>query len=139
MFIAIVMFFLGVAWWIDQSNAKAMAPTATEEIDTLDVLIPDGFALVPIAIQNLASLDALVGQFAVVDIYTEGGSTPIATGLRLIRSPRDPSQFSVLVSNEHSSEIVSKSVKPLQVVVQNPNQQKSHVNKKRNSKIVWEN
>ncbi len=107
--------------------------------ESVDTFIPSGFVLVPIEVQNLASLDSIVGQFGVVDLYTENEKNPLATGLKLIRSPRDPSQFAVMVPERFSKEVVKYSSKPFMVVVQNPNQDKSEMRKNAQQKrIVWE-
>lgn len=132
-------FFLLIAWVVD--GARTPQPNAADVSETapIDTYIPSGFVLVPIQIQNLASLDSIVGQFAVVDLYAEGASMPIGQGIKLIRSPRDPSQFAVLVPDNESREIVKQSYKPMQVIVQNPKQTQSYFpQKKTNSRITWE-
>lgn len=136
----LIIFFIGIAWLVDQNRAPAPEVIENASADTVDTFIPDGFVLVPIEIQNLTSLESMVGQYGVVDLYAEGQTRAIAIGLRLIRSPRDPSQFAVLVPQERSREIVKASLKPIQVVVQNPKQKKSEIHRTAiSNKIIWEN
>lgn len=136
----LIVFFLGIAWLADYNSTPKVDREESSNLDSIDTFIPDGFVLVPIEIQNLPSLESMVGQYGVVDLYSNGETTPIARGLRLIRSPRDPSQFAVLVPQERSHEIVKASLKPMQVVVQNPSQKKSEIRRVGvTNKIIWEN
>ncbi len=139
----VVAFFLIVAFVADYKPEKKspLAPTPHEEDSVIDTYIPDGFVLVPIDVQNLASLDAMVGQFGVVDLYTENQDLAVATGLRIIRSPKDPSQFGVLVPQMRSRDIVKKNARPYIVVVQNPKQKHTQFKKEiaPSTQIVWEN
>ncbi len=106
----------------------------------IDTFIPDGDVLLPVEVQNLESLDSLIGQYGVVDLYQPGNPVAIAKGLKIIRSPKDPSEFSVLVPETESSTIISAETKPFLVVVQNPSraEQKIPVAPKP-SRIVIEN
>lgn len=136
----LIVFFLGIAWLIEQGQKPKINVQENTPDEALDTFIPDGFVLVPIEIQNLSALESMVGQYGVVDLYAGGQTPPIARGIRLIRSPRDPSQFAVLVPQEHSHEIAKASLKPMQVVVQNPNQKKIEIRRAEvSSKIIWEN
>lgn len=134
-------FFLLVSILVESSdNSKLPDESANVTEESMDTFIPSGFVLVPIEVQNLASLDSIVGQFGVVDLYTDGEKNPLASGLKLIRSPRDPSQFAVMVPEHNSKEIVKYSGKPFMVIVQNPNQTKSEIRKaNQKQRIIWEN
>ena len=113
--IAIFLLFCAtMAWLVETGVSQKVQDSEPEAIDTF---IPRGFVLVPIEIQNLASLDSIVGQFGVIDLYPEGETTPVGHNLKLIRSPRDPSQFAVMVSEQDSREIVKHGQKPFHVVV----------------------
>lgn len=122
----------------DKSN-KPQASVRTHE--AVDTYIPSGFVLVPITVQNLASLDSLVGQFGVVDLYVEGENAALGRGLKLIRSPNDPAQFAVLVPENQAREIVRAGYKPFQVIVQNPKQTRSEIRQPLTTpkRIIWEN
>lgn len=88
----------------------------------IDTHVPAGFSLVPIEIRNLDALNAIVGPFAMVDLFTmEPGqrSRRIAARVRLIRAPLDPNQFAVLVPSELTTQITA-TLEPLFVSVQNP-------------------
>jgi hypothetical protein len=135
----LILFFLCVSWLVDSRSSKPEAPTQRAELEGLDTFIPDGFVMVPIEIQNLATVDSILGQYGVVDLYSEGESSAIGRAIKLIRSPRDPSQFAVLVPEHESKEIVRYSAKPFQIIVQNRQQNTSQFRKKaRASRIQWE-
>ncbi|OFZ13987.1 MAG: hypothetical protein A2Z20_10160 [Bdellovibrionales bacterium RBG_16_40_8] len=129
-----------MAWLVETTNRTNEKLAESEAPEAIDTFIPRGFVLVPIEVQNLASLDSIVGQFGVVDLYAEDKTLPVGRGLKLVRSPRDPSQFAVMVSESDSRTIVKHGQKPFHVTVQNPNQVKSEVQTKTQStKIIWEN
>ena len=133
---ALVILFLGLAAIFETRNNED-SPRETEDLTSLDTFIPTGFVLVPISVQNLTTLDSMIGPYAMVDLYAEGETTATGRGLRLIRSPRDPSQFAVLVPDAAAKQIVQKSSHPFQVIVKNP-EQKTKSFEARTHSIHWE-
>lgn len=114
----LLSFFILALRTTDKSTGTA-SPVVNEQDQSVDTFIPAGFVLVPIQIQNLEALQAMIGGFARVDLYPNGKSHPLVRGVRLIRSPREPSQMAVLVNEDLSPMIVQASQVPLWVVVQN--------------------
>lgn len=102
-----------------------------------DTYIPAGHVLVPIEIQNREALEAIVGQYGVVDLFAAVNginSSPrkIVSGVKLIRAPLDENQFAVLVP-ENETPLLLAAQAPFFVVIQNPNNSSNrfnHVNKK---------
>lgn len=71
-------------------------PEATrDEILAIDQMIPHGYQLVPIELQNGSAVNAVVDHFGVVDLYL--GEERVAESLKLIRSAMSSEQFSVLI------------------------------------------
>jgi len=98
-----------------------------------DTYIPYGFVLVPIEVQNLEVLDAILGQFGVVDLFIPPqapGKNPqlIARQVRIIRAPLNPQKFAILSPESEASSLVRQS-RPFIVVVQNPNQKEMKFSK----------
>lgn len=117
------------------TTSKVAAPYAG-----IDTFIPDGYVLLPIEVQNLESLDSLIGQYGVVDLYSPGEPTAVAKGLKIVRSPKDPSEFSVLVPEAESATLIRAETKPFLVVVQNPSNALQEVRvQPKPSRIVIEN
>ena len=82
-----------------------------EILPEIDTMIPKGFVLVPITVQNSESLDSVFGTFGIVDLYAVGESNQkkdgrVAQGVKLLRAPKNPSQFGVLVPDADSSELI---------------------------------
>ncbi len=115
-----VGFCLIVAIMVDTHDKTAAAKGFSTPYAGIDTFIPNGYVLLPIDVQNLESLDSLLGQYGVVDLYTPGDPVAVAKGLKIIRSPKDPSEFSVLVPESQSAALVRAEDKPFLVVVQNP-------------------
>lgn len=85
-------------------------PLVLPEIDTL---IPRGYVLVPITVQNSESLDSVFGSHGIVDLYSVNDTTltkgrRVASGVKLLRAPKNPSQFGVLIEDQFSSSLLNE-------------------------------
>ncbi len=106
-------------------------PEATESTDTI---IPKGFVLVPLEIANSQTLAQLISEFGLVDLYsitkdsTKGRK--VATKVKLIRAPMDPTQFAVLLPENLSSDFLTEPG-PFIATIFNPakNEELSSLNK----------
>ncbi len=102
------------------SNSAANPEIALPEPDTL---IPAGFVLIPVQLENHQSLDSIVGSQAIVNIYlvkedrSEKGHL-VGRNLRMVRAPLNPQQFAVLVPEDKVDRFVT-SVGRLHAVLQN--------------------
>jgi hypothetical protein len=136
----LIGFFLILSYLAESHMTSAKNIVTSDQTVNLDIFIPDGFVLVPIEVQNLASLDSIVGQFGVVDLFKDGQASAIVQGVKIIRSPKDQLQFAILAPEEFSQKLVQNSDKPFIVVVQNPKQAKNRIQKpKIPNRIEWEN
>lgn len=105
--------------------------TSQAQPKTMDTFIPEGESLVPIKVANYESLDHVMGEFGVVDLYTtplHPTAKPRRVGfaVKLIRSSLSPNQFSVLVPVEKVARIVSYSGE-YTVSVRNPKSRGSQI------------
>lgn len=104
---------------------KKSAPAQISETETpaADTYIPPGFVLVPLRLENHQSVDSVVTQFAVVNIY-KGAPGPnqksqlLGRNLRLLRAPLNPQQFAVLVPESQVDPFMNEDQK-LHAVLQN--------------------
>ncbi len=82
--------------------------------------LPDGFVIAPIEPLNADSLDSIFGEHGYADIYRPTGNGDkgkrIARGLALVRAPKNPRRFAVLVSDSQS-EILSQLSEPVLVIL----------------------
>lgn len=73
----------------------------SDKNENLSELIPSGYMLYPIEVINAASLHSMMGDFAYVNLYapkkTQKGTKLIGKNLRIIRSPKDPEQFALVL------------------------------------------
>lgn len=106
----------------------------------LDELIPAGHVLLPIDLVNREALAAIMGTTAVVDLLTVSPTTmnpqtKIASRVKIIRSPKSPDFFALLVEESASSQIMNKPG-PYFALIQNKKQVKSNFYKdKKQEKI----
>jgi hypothetical protein len=114
----------------------------------IDLLIPAGQSLVPIEVANYETLDSLLGPYGVVDLFFVDPNQPgtgkkIASMVKILRAPKNPSHFAVLVSASMAPQIL-KFQGPFIVSVQNPKYQmgtkleKDVVKTPRHSRILYE-
>lgn len=138
----IILLLLSLVFAILQHTDKKTSIIDTQNIDTY---IPEGFVLVPVELNNGPSLDGLLANKGVVDLYTGDPShqkaEKAATAVKIIRSPRNPSYFAVLVP-ENKAPLLIKRFQAFHAVIQNPEQKKKTtiqpVNKKNKRTIVIE-
>lgn len=115
------------------SSSKGSEPQHTDRSTTtlsLAEQVPDGFVLVPIEPINFETIDAIVEDHAYVDLYLASNDELssydasssmrkkrlIARGLPLVRAPKNPSRFAVLVK-ESDSNVLTRLGGPVQIVV----------------------
>lgn len=114
----LVILFALLAFGAKPQNS---APAGGEVMHS-DEFIPDGHVLVPLELANRDALHALIGQYAVVDLFTMSpdGVTKgqrVGKRLRLIRSPHQPEQFAALVPEDKAT-ILLGYAGPLFAVIQ---------------------
>lgn len=110
------------------------------DINGLDTYIPNGFVLLPIEIQNLNALDAIIGRFGVVDLYVPGESQPVARAIKIVRSPKNNDQFSVLIPESQSGALIKASTQPFFAILQNPKKVSNEIRPlKHPSRVVIDN
>ena len=77
----------------------------------LDIMIPAGFVLLPVEVENYESLDSVLGQMGVVDLYqNQNGKSQrrlVASFVRILRNPHNPNQFSILVPEKNAAAITN--------------------------------
>ncbi len=119
--------------------------TEIQNSKNLDTYIPEGFVLVPIELSNGPSLDGLLESKGVVDLYTGDPARKQAEkaveAVKIIRSPRNPSYFAVLVPEDKAPFLIQR-FQAFHAVIQNPGQKKKTrvqpLRKKRKRTIVIE-
>ena len=117
--------------------------STVKEAEYLDAYIPEGFVLVPIELSNGSSLDGLLEQKGIVDLYTGNPAQQkvekAAEAVKIIRSPRNPSYFAVLVPENKASALIQR-FQSFHAVLQNPKQKKKTtvkpIRKKRKRNII---
>ncbi len=100
--------------------------TASGPIETIDISIPEGHVLLPIEISNKSALGSLIGDFGIVDLMTvrtpiQPQSKKVGKSVRIIRSPQDPEQFSVVLKSDQVQKFL-RYEGPYFAVIANPKQ-----------------
>jgi len=113
-----------LAFYFDSQNHRPVNEHEVANPESAATQIPAGFVLVPIEVSNYESLDSILGQFGVVDLYVPADdpkkrARKVATHLKILRAPLNPSHFAVLAKENESANLVSNAG-PFMVIVQNP-------------------
>ena len=101
---------------------KPADSSLSEPMAEADTVIPKGYVLIPVELQNFDAISGVIQNFGVVDLYSNSPdnlkSKKIASKIKLIRAPYNPNSFAVLAKEEYSEEIV-KSSNNLYAIIQN--------------------
>lgn len=102
-----------------KSGKSAIVPRTLEGIDTL---IPKNYSLIPLHdLENYESLNSLIGSFGLVNLYfrNQQEMTLLATSVKILRAPKNPSQFAVLVPTSEAHHILNVTT-PMTALVIHP-------------------
>lgn len=122
----LLVFFAGLVALIwDLKEQPVRQPNEAVPYELAATSIPAGYVLVPIEVANYESLDSILGQFGVVDLYVPSldSRTPprkVAERIKILRAPLNPSHFAVLAPEDKSASLVTHEGSFV-VAVQNPN------------------
>lgn len=98
---------------------KTLDASSEKPTSMLDAL-PDGYVIAPIQPTNNDSLDSIFEQHGYVDLYRAGATGSkgkiIARGLPLVRAPKNPRQFAVLVP-ENQTDVLPELNEPVLVIL----------------------
>lgn len=87
--------------------------TIAEKAAAVDTLIPKGYVLVPIEVQNYEALDSILGRFGVVDLFQAGSEQGqnqglVARNVRILRAPQNPTHFAILIREEEVARVLKQ-------------------------------
>lgn len=117
----VFMFFFFVFVYIYTTVGSDTQP-AQEKLLTVDTLIPNGYALVPIELENIAAIASLIESYGVVDIYlgksNSRNAKKIFQKVKILRAPNNPHAYSLLLP-DHLSSVLMQYDGPFFAVIQN--------------------
>ena len=102
---------------------------------SLDEMIPEGFALIPIEINNSEDIIHLIGSYGVIDLYSYSSPTGLpqeqaAQALKVIPVKGEENRFAVIAPEKEVIHLLEHKG-PFYAVVQNPKKTGSQIHKKR--------
>lgn len=107
---------------------------------SLDSLVPKGFVLMPIEINNRKDIMGIIGDFGVLDLYsysekTNLPETQVASALKVLPPNSEEGHFSALVPEKEASYLLEYP-DSFYAVVQNPEKRGSKIYKKKEKKSL---
>lgn len=102
-----ILLISSIALHFLQSKPETESTEPQQEEADLQTMIPRNHSLIPIEIKNSESLDSIFGNYGLVNLYIDkdGKQILVAKNIRLLRAPRNPSHFAVLVKDSESTYI----------------------------------
>ncbi|MES2803682.1 MAG: hypothetical protein V4654_14415 [Bdellovibrionota bacterium] len=117
----VFMFFFFIFVYIYTTLGSDSQP-AKEKLLTVDTLIPNGYALVPIELENIAAIASLIESYGVVDIYLGKSNArhtkKIFQKVKILRAPNNPHAYSLLLP-DHLASVLMQYDGPFFAVIQN--------------------
>lgn len=137
---SLMLFVLAILTYLVSKADSPEPQVQNEEIVQLDALIPEGFVLLPLDLVNREAISSIVGSTAVIDLFTVNAQTlnpskKIATRIKIIRTPRNPDQFALLVQENETPQILNYTG-PYFAVIQNKATQGSKLVPKKQSQDI---
>ncbi len=128
-----------LALTFDHTANSRTKPTALETGPVVDTIIPRGFTLIPIEIQNYEALDSVFGNYGIVTLYSvpesgQGQPKKLAERVKMLRAPQNPTQFGVLI-RESDSDLIAGQIGPVFVVLHNRSTTSGGVNPAQPEKV----
>lgn len=84
-------------------NLKSKSSKKDIESLTADTFLPKGYVLIPIEFSNYTSISSIISNFAILDLFapdSSGKMQLIATQVKVLRAPLNPSVFAALISED---------------------------------------
>lgn len=92
-----------------RSEPSKEAPTPVQ----IDTIIPKGYVLVPIELENKDAISSVIQDYGLIDLYLGNpqsrSSKKIAQRIKLLRAPYNANLFAVLVKDQFASSIMKES------------------------------
>lgn len=99
--ILFILSFLATELKKNYKKPYAVTNKIQEQDQNLNEMIPKGYMIYPIEVINASSLHAMMGSFAYINLYAprkrQKGTKLIGKNLKIIRSPKDPEQFALVI------------------------------------------
>lgn len=135
-----VFVLLGVISFLFSQKADLPVETTPQKQVEIDELIPEGYFLLPLELTNREALVSMIGDTSIVDLFTIHPQTlnpqkKIASRVKLIKSPKNPDQFALLLEESNTMDILKHSG-PYFATIQNRKNRKSAFPKNRQEPSV---
>jgi uncharacterized membrane protein len=118
-FIIAFILLVGISIYVSHVNNSEKVSGGPIQADTI---IPKGFILFPIQLENIDAIKGVINQFGVIDIYarTKNGSASkkLLSKVKIIQAPYNPDEYALLLPEYLSQKMMSE-MGPFLGVIQN--------------------
>jgi hypothetical protein len=87
-----------------------------------DTILPKGYILFPIRLENIEAIQGVIHQFGIIDVYTANQpgrpSKKVLSKVKILQAPYNPNEYALLLAESLSSKMMTE-VGPFLGVIQN--------------------
>lgn len=76
-----------------------------QESLNIELMIPKGYVLYPFEAVNFGSINSILGSYSMVQIYKPLDGSLVATNIKVLRAPKDPSHLAFLIPSSIASKL----------------------------------
>lgn len=97
---------------VEQNNEQILA----------DTILPKGFILFPIRLENMEAIQGVIHQYGIIDVYTAAqpgrASKKVLSKVKILQAPYNQNEYALLLPESLSAQMMSE-VGPFLGVIQN--------------------
>jgi len=119
--IAAFFLLIGISIYISHMNKSELIKDADLPIQA-DTILPKGFILYPIRLENMEAIKGVIDQYGVIDVYlgSKNGykSKKLLSKVKIMQAPYNPNEYALMIPEYLSEKLIAESG-PFLGVIQN--------------------
>ncbi len=136
-FLAAFILLICISIYVSHANKPAIINLSSEPVQA-DTILPKGFILYPIVLENIVAIKGVIDQYGVIDVYlgSKNGaqSKKLLSKVKIMQAPFNPNEYALLLP-EHLSQKMMSASGPFLGVIQNRSETADFIEQHSNLKI----
>lgn len=119
--VAAFVILIFVSIYVSHQQQQEILVNTTDTVRA-DTIIPKGYILYPIRLENIDAIKGVIDQYGVIDVYGwskhDNKSAKILSKIKILQAPYNPNEYALLLPEALSQKMMSESG-PFLGVIQN--------------------